>query len=169
MPPPPGPGGRDGFRSRAVDTTRFLRGVQITNQQGIAEFSTIYPGWYAGRAIHIHVKVHVGGNETADTYAGGHIAHTGQLFFPEDLTQKIAQLDPYVQHLDTPQTTQEQDGIFRSQDGASSILKLEKASKVAASSGLLAAVAMAVDPQLTPRSVGGGGRGPGMRVRPPRD
>ena len=43
-----------------VDTTAesFLRGVQPTDANGTATFTTIYPGWYIGRTTHIHVKVH---------------------------------------------------------------------------------------------------------------
>ena len=52
--------------------TNFLRGAQKTNAGGVATFKTIYPGFYAGRAVHIHVKVHVRGS----------VVHTGQLFFP---------------------------------------------------------------------------------------
>ena len=51
----------------------FLRGVQRTNPQGIATFRTVFPGWYQGRTVHIHVKVHVRGN----------VVHTGQLYFPD--------------------------------------------------------------------------------------
>ena len=57
---------------RQTDATRFLRGVQVTDKKGLVEFATLYPGWYSGRAIHIHMKVHL----------GGHVSHTGQLFFP---------------------------------------------------------------------------------------
>jgi protocatechuate 3,4-dioxygenase beta subunit len=35
----------------------FLRGAQHTNELGVARFLTIYPGWYAGRAVHIHFKI----------------------------------------------------------------------------------------------------------------
>ena len=48
---------------------------------GLAVFDTIYPGWYPGRAVHIHVKVHVGGS----------VVHTGQLFFSDDLTDAVYQ------------------------------------------------------------------------------
>src|SRR5580765_1665508 len=51
----------------------FCRGVQPTDARGLARFETIYPGWYPGRAVHIHVKVHVHGN----------VVHTGQLYFPD--------------------------------------------------------------------------------------
>ena len=63
----------------------FLRGVQRTDAAGLATFDTIYPGWYPGRAVHIHVKVHVGGN----------VVHTGQLFFPDTLTDTVYKQSPY--------------------------------------------------------------------------
>src|SRR2546429_136932 len=54
-------------------------------EDGIATFTTIYPGWYSGRTVHIHVKVHVGGT----------VVHTGQLFFPDSLTDVVYQASPY--------------------------------------------------------------------------
>jgi protocatechuate 3,4-dioxygenase beta subunit len=57
----------------------YLRGVQLTNAEGIAEFITVYPGYYQGRTTHIHVKVHVGGK----------VVHTGQLYFPDPLTASV--------------------------------------------------------------------------------
>ena len=39
--------------------TTFLRGSQVANADGIVEFQTVYPGWYAGRAVHIHANVHI--------------------------------------------------------------------------------------------------------------
>jgi protocatechuate 3,4-dioxygenase beta subunit len=44
------------------ETGMFLRGVQRTDAKGLALFRTIYPGWYQGRTVHIHTKVHLGGN-----------------------------------------------------------------------------------------------------------
>ena len=44
-------------------STHFLRGHQKTNSKGVARFATIYPGWYQGRAPHIHMKVHVGARD----------------------------------------------------------------------------------------------------------
>ncbi len=63
----------------------FLRGMQRTNLNGLALLRTIYPGWYQGRTVHIHVKVHVGGN----------VVHTGQLYFPDTLTDKVYKKAPY--------------------------------------------------------------------------
>src|SRR5205085_10558214 len=54
-------GGPGGSQS-TTDNQTFLRGTQVTDASGLAEFQTIYPGWYRGRAVHIHMKVHVGGS-----------------------------------------------------------------------------------------------------------
>lgn len=64
----------------------FLRGVQTANDEGIVEFRTIYPGWYPGRAVHIHLKVHLDG----DT------ALTTQLYLPDDYTDRVYQQPPYA-------------------------------------------------------------------------
>jgi protocatechuate 3,4-dioxygenase beta subunit len=64
---------------------RFLRGVQRTDGKGIAVFRTIYPGWYPGRTVHVHVMVHVAGN----------VVHTGQLYFPDALTDTVFRRAPY--------------------------------------------------------------------------
>ena len=73
-----------GFGQGASSRT-FLRGMQRTNLNGLAILKTIYPGWYQGRTVHIHVKVHVGGN----------VVHTGQLYFPDTLTDKVYRKAPY--------------------------------------------------------------------------
>jgi protocatechuate 3,4-dioxygenase beta subunit len=73
-----------GFGQGASNRT-FLRGMQRTNASGLALLTTIYPGWYQGRTVHIHVKVHVGGN----------VVHTGQLYFPDSLTDKVFRKAPY--------------------------------------------------------------------------
>ena len=46
-------------RGRRFDTRgqRFLRGYQVVDQDGRVQFTTIYPGWYPGRAVHIHFKI----------------------------------------------------------------------------------------------------------------
>jgi protocatechuate 3,4-dioxygenase beta subunit len=148
---PGGPGGRGGGRGPgAPDETRFLRGIQITNRQGIAEFATIYPGWYAGRTIHIHLKVHLGGNAAAEKYAGGHVSHTGQLFLPEEVTEQIAKMDPYMKHSNVHRTLHSEDNIFRQQGGSQSMLSLERLQKGSNAGGFVADVVLAVDPDATP-------------------
>lgn len=77
-------GNYSGFGSDTSSRT-FMRGIQLTDANGYAEFVTVYPGWYQGRAVHIHVKVHVGGS----------VVHTGQLFFPDATTAQAYKVAPY--------------------------------------------------------------------------
>jgi protocatechuate 3,4-dioxygenase beta subunit len=77
-------GNYSGFGAGSGSRT-FMRGIQKTDARGIATFSTVYPGWYQGRAVHIHVKVHVRGN----------VVHTGQLFFSDTLTDRVYRNTPY--------------------------------------------------------------------------
>lgn len=160
--PPPG-GPPRGFGRppgmKATDDKRFLRGVQVTDKRGIAEFATLYPGWYSGRAIHIHLKVHLGGDTANEKYAGGHVCHTGQLFFPEEITERIGKIAPYASRLDVHRTTQEEDHIFSSQNGGASMLSLERIAIGSDSQGFVANVALAVDPDATPAPVRGFGPG----------
>ena len=70
-----------------LDTTgqTFLRGTQVTDANGVAEFDSIYPGWYPGRTTHIHFKVHTSSTTEA----------TSQVYFPEDVTTEIYATSPY--------------------------------------------------------------------------
>jgi hypothetical protein len=77
-------GAYSGFGAGAAGRT-FLRGMQRTNARGVAVLQTIYPGWYPGRTVHIHVKVHLGGN----------VVHTGQLYFPDAVTDAVYRRAPY--------------------------------------------------------------------------
>ena len=65
-----------GLRQRALAAARSCAASSAPTPRGSPLFKTVYPGWYQGRAVHIHVKVHLGGN----------VVHTGQLFFPDALT-----------------------------------------------------------------------------------
>ena len=67
------------------NTRSFLRGIQRTSAKGLALFDTIYPGWYPGRTVHVHVKVSLGSN----------VVHTGQLYFPDSVTDAVYRRTPY--------------------------------------------------------------------------
>jgi protocatechuate 3,4-dioxygenase beta subunit len=69
---------------------KFLRGYQFTDAQGQAEFLTIYPGWYPGRAVHIHFKIRVGEID-APSYE-----FTSQLFFDDTLSDAVLAQPPYA-------------------------------------------------------------------------
>ncbi|MDP9188028.1 MAG: intradiol ring-cleavage dioxygenase, partial [Actinomycetota bacterium] len=76
----------------------FLRGAQVTNSAGIVEFLTIYPGWYQGRTVHIHAKVHLDKQTVLTT----------QLFFDEQTQRAVYDSGPYS----AGDTDNESDSIF---------------------------------------------------------
>ena len=67
---------------------KFLRGSQITNSEGTVEFITIYPGWYPGRAVHIHFKVR-------KTTHSQDYEFTSQLYFDDALSDRVYTQAPY--------------------------------------------------------------------------
>ena len=136
--PPPKP--------HAADRLRFLRGVQLTGADGVVEFRTIVPGWYVGRAVHIHLKAHVGGKPRSGRYAGGHVCHTGQFGFAENFYETISPLPPYSLH-QVPRTPLAQDGIL---GAGAPLLQLSPLGR-RPEQGYLGTIAFAVDPQGTPR------------------
>jgi protocatechuate 3,4-dioxygenase beta subunit len=171
-PPDGGPGGPGGMppKPHTTDDLVFLRGVQITDAQGVVEFQTIYPGHYPGRVNHIHMKVHVGGGATqpaaadaahagVEAYAGGHVAHTGQLFFPEDVSRFVEATHPYSAHK-IHRTTLDEDMVYGGQSGAGSVAKMTPVTLTQLSDGYVATLTVAVDPAATPKMVGIGGPPP---------
>jgi protocatechuate 3,4-dioxygenase beta subunit len=103
-----------GFAQEGTDGDTFMRGIQRTTKTGLAAFVTVYPGWYSGRTVHIHVQVSLGGN----------VLHTGQLFFPEKLTDAVYRRAPYNRR-PSRDTRNAADSIFRN-GGSKSMLKLAK-------------------------------------------
>jgi protocatechuate 3,4-dioxygenase beta subunit len=84
---------------------KFLRGYQVTDNNGTVRFTTIYPGWYQGRTIHIHDKVRTfNGLEKT-------LEWTAQLYFNDSINQQVHTRPPYSNH-GPPQTTNEEDGIY---------------------------------------------------------
>ena len=92
----------------------FMRGIQRTGADGIATFQTVYPGWYPGRTVHIHVKVHVRGN----------VVHTGQLFFADTVTNAVFRRSPYSRRLN--RTTRNADDSIFVNGGRNSLVKVRR-------------------------------------------
>ena len=92
----------------------FMRGVQRTDASGLVQFTTVYPGWYNGRAVHIHVKVHVGGS----------VVHTGQFFFDDALTDVVYKQAPYSSR-GARDVRDSNDSIYRN-GGSKSLLGVTK-------------------------------------------
>jgi protocatechuate 3,4-dioxygenase beta subunit len=92
--------------SQSSGAKNFLRGYQVTEADGSAQFTTIYPGWYPGRTVHIHFKVRVSGK------SGGGQELTSQLYFDDALTDKVHAQSPYAGKGQRAVRNQ-RDGLFR--------------------------------------------------------
>jgi protocatechuate 3,4-dioxygenase beta subunit len=86
---------------------KFLRGYQTTDASGSAKFTTIYPGWYQGRAVHIHFKI----RPTSSS------EFTSQLFFDDALSTQVFAQTPYSQKGTQGITRNSADGIFQQSGG----------------------------------------------------
>jgi len=93
-----------GYARQETGSTRgetFLRGTQFTDADGQVRFATIYPGWYRGRTVHIHLKVHINKLTVLTT----------QLFMAEDVNDAVFATSPYSDHTGRD-TTNDNDSIF---------------------------------------------------------
>jgi protocatechuate 3,4-dioxygenase beta subunit len=104
------------------DTTgkQFLRGHQRTDAAGMARFVTIYPGWYPGRAVHIHFKIRTDA-ESARGYD-----FTSQVYFDEKFTDQVYDAVPYNSKSGR-RVENSADNIYRSSGGSQLMLSVERA------------------------------------------
>jgi protocatechuate 3,4-dioxygenase beta subunit len=86
-----------------TDNTRYLRGTQVADENGVVEFITIYPGWYDIRTHHVHFKIFVSKTELV----------TGQIYFPQKLNDQVSLTEPYSAHSGT-RTTNTDDALIKS-------------------------------------------------------
>ena len=123
-------GGKD-----EVDGTTFLRGSQSSDDEGIVEFLTIYPGWYPGRAVHIHLRVHI--DETT--------VLTSQLYFDEAYTEAVYASGPYAQ-FGNPDTTLDEDSLAGDVASDGTLLVTSEA-ETSRGTGTLALLNLGIDPR----------------------
>ncbi len=109
----------------------FLRGSQITDASGLVQFESIYPGWYPGRAVHIHFKVRFA-NQTAVA---------SQLYFPEEVTDRAYAAAPYNQRRQRS-TTNATDSVLRGAPEDQNLL----AAVAAAGAGYRASLTIGIAP-----------------------
>ncbi|MFD3381731.1 MULTISPECIES: intradiol ring-cleavage dioxygenase [unclassified Streptomyces] len=141
------PGGGGGGHQEPTDDKRYLRGTWRTDKQGFVTFKTVFPGWYQGRCVHIHTKVHVSGTWTDAGYEGGNTCHTGQFFFDEESVLASAEVEPYSTST-TERTTLTEDTIYDQSGTAGGLLKL-KYKKNGIAKGVVGTITMGVDPDAT--------------------
>ena len=133
----------------------FLRGHQETGADGVAQFLTIYPGWYRGRTPHVHVKVFLDEAGTTNVL-------TCQLFFPDALSEWLFSNAPdYVRGGETRDTLNRTDGIAQGQGYSTFGAISEQADHYAMS------VTLGVHRTARSEDTGFGPGGPGGRGGPP--
>ena len=97
----PGGGGPGGDLA-PTDDKRYLRGAQVTNADGVVEFTTIWPGWYRGRTVHVHAMVHVSNRRVLTT----------QIMFDEAMNTTVFTAAPYASRTGRD-TFNNNDSIYR--------------------------------------------------------
>ncbi|MEM6282684.1 MAG: intradiol ring-cleavage dioxygenase [Chloroflexota bacterium] len=129
----------------------WLRGYQITDEDGMAEFLTIVPGWYSGRAVHIHFKIRT------KTEPGESYEYTSQFFFDPDLIEEIYAAEPYAGN-GLPDMPNDRDFIFRDSEGqltlGLTVLEAEELDELEIESGYRAIFDVGLD--LSDADVGAG-------------
>lgn len=94
--------GGTGMQSTNYTSVHFLRGRQTTDANGLVTFTSIYPGWYSGRAVHIHVHVY---------NASGKSLLVTQIAFPEEISKVVFAQGVYAGH-GQADTTNARDNVF---------------------------------------------------------
>ncbi|GAA5966040.1 hypothetical protein JCM3765_006548 [Sporobolomyces pararoseus] len=98
------------------DDGTFLRGGYPTNSNGLVEFETIWPGYYTGRTIHVHVIVRKDYEISDDgtiVSGSGTVLHEGQLFFDEAENTRVLETAAY-QNTTQQRTVNDDDSILQS-------------------------------------------------------
>lgn len=151
-----------GVQDRSFDTSdqMWLRGYQITDEDGMAEFITIFPGWYSGRAVHIHFKIRT------DPEADSGYEFTSQFFFDPELIETIYAEEPYADK-GLPDVPNDEDNIYQSSDGLLTLNVVEAEGEDAEGYEATFYIALDTSAESTEASEGGGGPG-GAGGPPPR-
>ncbi|KAE8380974.1 Intradiol ring-cleavage dioxygenase [Aspergillus bertholletiae] len=155
--PPPGPPGPPVPGKQDVpdwewdihtDDTTFSRGMWPTDENGVMEIKTIFPGFYVGRSLHIHVQAHTDWSVRGNgTIISGNTVNTGQIYFDEAISQKIMSLEPYVSHTQINRTTNAEDTLFpgSTAGGFNPIISIVPADGKDVSKGAIGYITLGID------------------------
>lgn len=110
-------GNGDSSDTSNIDKT-FLRGIQETDDDGVAQFETIFPGHYTSRATHIHILIHTNVTVYENGTLGNEVqaSHVGQAFFDQDLIYEADTISPYSDN--TQEITTNADDSILAQEAA---------------------------------------------------
>lgn len=84
-----------GFAQERTANLTYLRGIGFSDADGLVQITTNFPGWYSGRATHLHVAAHHNVQVSDSHISGGTVSHVGQIFFPEDTLTAIDAINTY--------------------------------------------------------------------------
>jgi len=125
-----------------TDDDTYLRGGQFTDKKGIARYTTVYPGFYAGRTLHVHVAIRItSGNNYLEER---HVAWVGQLYFPEVVTRSVLNNRQYSGRSVSPLTNDE-DMFYTTMGGEASTLNVHTLSRDSNEDGFFASKTIAID------------------------
>ncbi|RPB29052.1 aromatic compound dioxygenase [Terfezia boudieri ATCC MYA-4762] len=155
------------FAAEGTTGETFNRGLQATGSDGIATMTTIFPGWYSGRATHVHIAAHINGtiSSDGDFYSGGISPHIGQLFFPESTLKEIQSNSHYAANNNT-RTPNTEDNIYAQGNvsGLNPEMAIQYITEGDINAGIVATIVIGIDTSknysLT-MSGGSGNGGPG--------
>lgn len=133
----------------STEGQKWLRGYQVTDEMGMAEFITIYPGWYSGRTTHIHFKIRT------DPESDTGYEFTSQLFFDEDLTDIVHAQEPYAAK-GYRDTLNEDDSIFQESEGLLTLDAIENPDEEEGGYVANFYIGLDLDAETTEVSSGGG-------------
>ncbi|KAK3179831.1 hypothetical protein K4F52_008748 [Lecanicillium sp. MT-2017a] len=144
-------GNGDSSDESNIDNT-FLRGIVKTDNDGVAQFQSLFPGFYTGRTNHIHVMVHANATEYANKTLGNEVyaSHVGQAFFDQTLIQAVMQEYPYSDNTQS-QMMNADDSILSEEAGTDNIDPLMSYSLLGdtVADGLLAWLAFGINTSYT--------------------
>lgn len=109
-------GVNDGMSGNNTMGKHFCRGYQTTDANGLAKFTTIYPGWYQGRTVHIHFKIRTAASGVNAAGAPQSYEFTSQLFFDDALSDRVFAKAPYAAK-GKRELRNADDGIYRESGG----------------------------------------------------
>lgn len=102
--------GRYSMYDSEIADENYLRGVQVTDAEGWVEFTTVFPGAYAGRWPHVHFEVYP---SEADAVAASNRLRTSQLAFPQDACEAVYATSGYEQSVQNlARTSLDSDMVF---------------------------------------------------------
>jgi protocatechuate 3,4-dioxygenase beta subunit len=125
-----------------TDDDTYLRGAQFTDKSGIVRFTTIYPGFYAGRALHLHVAVRItAGNNYLEER---HVAWVGQLYLPEVASRSVL-ATPHYSGRAASRLTNDQDFLYTTMGGDGSTLSVHTLGRDSNEDGFFGQMKIGID------------------------